>query len=558
MITLSASGGSVTFTFDGNSTYLNDGQITVPVNSLALIIDESDMATFRKAASNDIFVSANVAEFGMTKAELESWYKANMVGSTGGGTDTGTVQTMIDESISGKANSSDVYTTGQTSGATEIANALSAKLDATAYTPTDLSEYWTSAQTSSAIDEATSGKVDTEDLDISGKTLYKAPSFYENNTTIYTTGNPNKFAMGSTVKSFSNVSFILQFSGATFETITLTLSKANGNITGYTISPSFEYSTVTIQNGKAYVELTNDYYLYSINMAWHGNDFYIQYAKEIESGFTPTVIEGDVYDTLENINDATNETSLKANIMYNEGIWQPKLYMNTNGVTFDYSPFSANTTLHEVLPVDESIDYEYNTNTYGKKMGVYATGNTSTMNVNPSASTYSFFVQSGNEKTRKAKLYLNQSYTGSTDHFINMSYASGNSETNIVKWNWNGNGYTMDDYQSTTAATLTYDADNQVATIEFNDSVKRIMRIYCSKKIAASSNLTDESCRIGLVTIDTNSYKLQDVLDNKVDVSDVTTAVTSGSTNDEIPTAKAVYDYVDTKIAELLNQINNS
>ena len=85
MITLSASGGSVTFTFSGNSTYLNDGQITVPVNSLALIIDESDMATFRKAASNDIFVSANIAEFGMTKAELESWYKANMVGSTGGG-----------------------------------------------------------------------------------------------------------------------------------------------------------------------------------------------------------------------------------------------------------------------------------------------------------------------------------------------------------------------------------------------------------------------------------------------------------------------------------------
>lgn len=136
MITLNASGGSVTFTFSGNSTYLNDGTIEVPVNSLALIIDESDMATFRKAASNDIFVSANVSEFGMTKAELESWYKANMVGSTGGGggVTSGEVQTMIDESISGKADSSDVYTTGQTSGATEIANALNAKLDATTYT----------------------------------------------------------------------------------------------------------------------------------------------------------------------------------------------------------------------------------------------------------------------------------------------------------------------------------------------------------------------------------------------------------------------------------------
>lgn len=103
MITLNASGGSITFEFSGNSTYLNDGTITVPVNSLALIIDESDMATFRKAASNDIFVSANIAEFGMTKAELESWYKANMVGSTGGGGITsGEVQSMIDEAVSGK------------------------------------------------------------------------------------------------------------------------------------------------------------------------------------------------------------------------------------------------------------------------------------------------------------------------------------------------------------------------------------------------------------------------------------------------------------------------
>ena len=103
MITLNASGGSITFEFSGNSTYLNDGTITVPVNSLALIIDESDMVTFKKSHSNDIFVSANVAEFGMTKAELESWFKENAVGSTGGGGITsGEVQSMIDEAVSGK------------------------------------------------------------------------------------------------------------------------------------------------------------------------------------------------------------------------------------------------------------------------------------------------------------------------------------------------------------------------------------------------------------------------------------------------------------------------
>lgn len=110
MITLSKSGNTVTFTFDENSGYLQNGTIDVPVNSLSLILDESDMATFRKSASNDIFVSALVGDFGMSKSELEAWYKANMVGSTGGGgggVTSGEVQTMIDNSISSGITSGD-------------------------------------------------------------------------------------------------------------------------------------------------------------------------------------------------------------------------------------------------------------------------------------------------------------------------------------------------------------------------------------------------------------------------------------------------------------------
>ena len=41
-----------------------------------------------------------------------------------------------------------------------ITEALNGKLDASAYTPTDLSEYWTSAQTNNAINAAVSGKAD--------------------------------------------------------------------------------------------------------------------------------------------------------------------------------------------------------------------------------------------------------------------------------------------------------------------------------------------------------------------------------------------------------------
>ena len=108
MINLSASGGSVTFEFIGNSGYLQDGTINVPVNSLSMIIDESDMVTFRKP-NNDVFISALLSEFGKTKEEMIALYKANMVGSTGGGggITSGEVQTMIDESISGKVNTVD-------------------------------------------------------------------------------------------------------------------------------------------------------------------------------------------------------------------------------------------------------------------------------------------------------------------------------------------------------------------------------------------------------------------------------------------------------------------
>lgn len=95
MISLSASGGSITFTFSGNSGYLQDGVITVPVNSLTLVTDNSEMATFRKSASNDIFISALYSDFGMTKEQLVSFYKNNMVGSTGGG-GGGTVDPTLD------------------------------------------------------------------------------------------------------------------------------------------------------------------------------------------------------------------------------------------------------------------------------------------------------------------------------------------------------------------------------------------------------------------------------------------------------------------------------
>ena len=251
MINLSKSGDTIVFSFINNGHYLENGTIEVPVNSLSLVTDSSNMATFYKADSGDIFISATYDELGKTKAEMLEWFEENMVG--GGGIDSGAVQTQIDQSISGFADSvlynstskyvefyhggtggtkvyefdasdfvidgmiddvrietisgvsylvidfntasgkediqipltdifdpSNYYTKtdvdGIVSGKTSVVNLTQAEYDAlvtggtvdptvlyniTDATPIDMSQYWTSAETNSAITQAVSGKLDT-------------------------------------------------------------------------------------------------------------------------------------------------------------------------------------------------------------------------------------------------------------------------------------------------------------------------------------------------------------------------------------------------------------
>lgn len=84
MITIEKQTNSIKFTFSGNSWYLQDGTIEVPMNSLMLVTDSSNMATFKKSSTNDIFISATYDELGMTKTQLEDWFKANACSANGG------------------------------------------------------------------------------------------------------------------------------------------------------------------------------------------------------------------------------------------------------------------------------------------------------------------------------------------------------------------------------------------------------------------------------------------------------------------------------------------
>ena len=145
MITITKNGNAVLFEFEENSHYLFNGTIEVPLNSLTLVTDESEMFTFKKAATNDIFISARYDDVNMSKSQLIDFYIASMVGGGGGGSQSGVtsgeVQTMIDGSISGKADTSAVTQ--------EISAAVSGKADSS------------SVYTKSEVDAALSGKQDT-------------------------------------------------------------------------------------------------------------------------------------------------------------------------------------------------------------------------------------------------------------------------------------------------------------------------------------------------------------------------------------------------------------
>lgn len=86
MISIINTDNSIRFTFNESDHYLQNGTIDAPLNSIALVLDDSDMATFKKAVSGDLLFSIPLSELGMSKEQLMQFYKSSMVGGgTGGG-----------------------------------------------------------------------------------------------------------------------------------------------------------------------------------------------------------------------------------------------------------------------------------------------------------------------------------------------------------------------------------------------------------------------------------------------------------------------------------------
>ena len=100
MLTITKQNNALIVKGDGNSFYPDNGTNSYPLNSISVVIDESDMATFRSAANNDVLFSGLIQDITIegekvTKDNIIEKFDAVANGAQGGGGDV--TQAQLDE-----------------------------------------------------------------------------------------------------------------------------------------------------------------------------------------------------------------------------------------------------------------------------------------------------------------------------------------------------------------------------------------------------------------------------------------------------------------------------
>lgn len=106
MISINKVNNAIQITFEGNDKYLHNGVIDVAVNDLILVVDESDLATFKRSSTGDVLFSQlidniKIAGESVTKGNIIEKFAAIGYGSTGGGggVDVDAVGEIVDQKI---------------------------------------------------------------------------------------------------------------------------------------------------------------------------------------------------------------------------------------------------------------------------------------------------------------------------------------------------------------------------------------------------------------------------------------------------------------------------
>lgn len=161
MLKITKQGNSLIVEGVKNGTYPNNGVNEYPLNSLIAVTDDSEMVTFRSAATNDVLFSGKVEDIAIngekvTKDNILTKFDAVSNASTGGGGGGGSVDAYT------KAESDAKYGTKaeQESLRGDVENALG-EIAALGYDKADKKDTYTKAEVDEKIKESGGGDVPT-------------------------------------------------------------------------------------------------------------------------------------------------------------------------------------------------------------------------------------------------------------------------------------------------------------------------------------------------------------------------------------------------------------
>lgn len=492
MINLEKSGNVIKFTFTDNDHYLQNGVIEVPVNSLTLVTDESEMFTFKKSATNDIFVSGLYSEIGMSKSELETFYKNNMVENI----TSEEVQTMIDESISGKADTSAVTAS--------IEAAVSGKQDTlSAGTGIEITNNVISATGGGGGEGTVSGYTyKSENFNYKYSDAFEGPVYIKYDG--YSGDSGNRWAGNFTIANseWSSMS----------NDITLVLE--DGVITGAAYYG--QHLNVSVENGIAAVTPESGYYI----LFYSPKDSFVGYVEKVySSGNTSDVIENTVYDMFDKLEGEIGNINIAdAFITLKDGQLSMGLIKGTNKNSFGSSVTLASPTI----------------NTEGEKLNTqFAMPEASQKTLNTGQ--WNMCDVGGNNYDSSyddITITFNSGYTGgSTSEMMYVRFInSGGSGTNgIITYN-------------VTANTISYDASlSNYCTI--TDTVSTDYKIKITPNTGYRiKNFSNNNCSIaGVDSADKSGYVIVLI-----------------TTTSYIQDGQAVIDDIYSKLAALEARLNNS
>lgn len=136
MISINKQGNAIVIEFTDNDKYLFNGKIEIAPNELIVVVDESDMITFKRTTNGDVLFSQivdniRIAGSAVTKDNvIEQFAAIGYSQSGGGGGESGAVTSVNGQTgdVVLTANSLDVYTKSEADQKFATKEELNAKI----------------------------------------------------------------------------------------------------------------------------------------------------------------------------------------------------------------------------------------------------------------------------------------------------------------------------------------------------------------------------------------------------------------------------------------------